>query len=179
MKSIYLILTRSTSVASALIGHFTDEPYTHVSIAFEASSPVMYSFARRYARLPLPAGLVEERMDGGFYRTQGNIPCAVLRLDVDDRTYYRARNRVANMLIRRREYRYSILGLLACKLGIDVEIPGYYFCSQFVAEVLAESCRVNLPHPASLMHPADYLGMDCFRCEFRGGLQDLLDSRAA
>jgi len=123
MKSIYLILTRSTSAASRLIGHFTDEPYTHVSIAFEPKSRIMYSFARKYARLPLPAGLVEEHMDGGFYRNQGNIPCAVLRLDVDERTWRRARDRVCDMFVRREEFRYSVLGLLACKMGIPAEIP--------------------------------------------------------
>lgn len=172
MKSVYLILTRSTSVASRLIGHVTDEPFTHVSIAFDPQQAVMFSFARKYSRLPLPAGLVEERMNCGFYRQQGNIPCAVLRLDVDDRTYYRARDRVSDMLIRRREYRYSILGLLACRMGIPVKMPGYYFCSQFVAEILEETCHVSLPCPASLMHPADYLDMDCFRCEFCGGLEE-------
>ena len=179
MKSIYLILTRSTSVASTLIGHCTDEPYTHVSIAFAPDSRVMYSFARRYAHFPLPAGLVEEHMDGGFYRIQGNIPCAVLRLDVENTIYYRARAHVDAMLVRRREYRYSILGLLMCRMGIPLEIPGYYFCSQFVAEVLEEICGVRLPRPASLMHPADYLEMDCFRCEFCGGLQDFAAKRAA
>ena len=141
MKSIYLILTRSTSAVSRLIGHFTDEPYTHVSIALEPKSRIMYSFARKYARLPLPAGLVEEHMDGGFYRDQGNIPCAVLRMDVDDRVYYRAKDRICDMLVRREEFRYSVLGLLACKMGIPAEIPGYYFCSQFVAEILADTCR--------------------------------------
>ena len=178
MKSIYLILTRSTSAASRLIGHFTDEPFTHVSIAFDPGRLVMYSFARKYARLPLPAGLVEEHMDSGFYRIQGNIPCAVLRLDVDEKTYWRAKDRVCDMLIRRRELRYSVLGLLACKLGIEAEIPGYYFCSQFVAEILADTCRVRLPCPPSLMHPADYLEMDCFRCDFCGGLREYL-ARAA
>jgi len=174
MKSIYLILTRSTSVPSRLIGHFTDEPYTHVSIAFEPYSGVMYSFARKYAHFPLPAGLVEEHMDDGFYRYQGNIPCAVLRLDVDSKTWYRARNRVGDMMNRRKEYRYSVFGLLACKLGIEAEIPGQYFCSQFVAEILEQTCGVKLPCPPSLMHPADYLEMDCFRCEFCGGFREYL-----
>ena len=179
MKSIYLILTRSTSAASRLIGHFTDEPFTHVSIAFETGRLVMYSFARKYARLPLPAGLVEERMDCGFYRDQGNIPCAVLRLDVYEKTWYRAKDKVCGMLIRRQDYRYSVLGLLACKMGIPVQIPGYYFCSQFVAEILADTCRVKLPCPPSLMHPADYLEMECFRCEFCGGFQEFLARQAA
>ena len=178
MKSIFLILTRSTSAVSRLIGHFTDEPFTHVSIAFEPDRLVMYSFARKYARLPLPAGLVEEHMDGGFYRYQGNIPCAVLRLDVDEKTYYRARDRVCDRLVRRGDYRYSVLGLLACKLGIEAEIPGHYFCSQFVAEILENTCRVRLPYPPSLMHPADYLEMDCFRCDFCGGLQEFLAKAA-
>lgn len=173
MKSIYILLTRSTSLPSKLIGLFTSEPFTHVSIAFDSELTVMYSFARKYASLPLPAGLTEERIDRGFYRKQGDIPCALLRMDVTDKVYYRAKNKVLNMLQCREDYTYSIIGLLMCHLHIPLEMPNRYFCSQFVSMILAESGALKLPKPAALMHPSDFCTMEGFRVLYLGGLCDL------
>lgn len=173
MKSIYLFLTCSTSIPSRLIRLFTHDPFTHVSIAFDSGLTVMYSFARRYARLPLPAGLIEESIDRGFYKNQGDIPCAVLRLDVPDSIYYRAEKRVCNMLKRKSAYHYSIIGLLMCRSGIPLELPNQYFCSQFVGTILRESGALKLPKPASLMHPSDFCNIRELKLLYYGNLSEL------
>ena len=53
------------------------------------------------------------------------------------------------MFQRRESYRYSLLGLLLCRLQIPFDAPDRYFCSQFVGTVLAESGAAELPKPAS------------------------------
>ena len=173
MKSIYLLLTRSTSVPSRLIGLFTSEPFTHGSLAFDPELTVLYSFARKYPAVPLPAGLMEEHLDRGFYRRQGDIPCALLQMDVPDKIYYRAKTLVYNMLQRRENYRYSLFGLFLCRLRIPLDVPDRYFCSQFVGTVLAESGALELPKPASLMHPFDFCSLDGLHVLYLGGLTDL------
>ncbi len=175
MKPIYLLLTRTTSVPSRLISRFTGEPFTHVSLSFDNELTVLYSFARKYARLPLPAGLMEERLDRGFYGTQGDIPCALLRIDVPDRVYHRAHTKVTNMLQCRENYTYSLLGLLFCSLRIPLEFRDRYFCSQFVSKILADSGALALPKPASLMHPSDFYTIDGLRILYLGGLHNLRD----
>lgn len=175
MKNIYIILTQSTSIPSRLIRFFTGEPYTHVSIAFDEDIRAMYSFARKYAPLPLPAGLVEEHINTGFYRNQGNIPCRVLAVQVTKQEYYTLKTAVYDMLCRSNEYHYSILGLLLCKLHIPLEIPGHFFCSQFVAHLLADHDIVELPKPPALMHPADFLAVDALSCLFNGKLSELTE----
>lgn len=177
MKNIYIILTQSTSIPSRLIRHFTGETYTHVSIAFDSGIHAMYSFARKYASLPLPAGLVEEHIDRGFYRSQGNIPCAVLTIQVSEREYYDLKTQINNMFYHSHEYKYSILGLLFCKFKIPVEIPGYFFCSQFVASLLHDCGIVSLPKHPALMHPADFLAIDEFTHLFEGKLCELNEIR--
>ena len=179
MKSIYLLLTRSASVPSRLIGLFSGEPFTHISLAFEPELPVLYSFVRKYSAVPLPAGLMEEHLDRGFYRKQGDIPCALLQMDVPDPIYYRAKTLVYNMLQRRESYRYSILGLLLCRLQIPFALPDRYFCSQFVGTVLAESGALELPKPASLLHPFDFCSLDGLHVLYLGGLTDLRTVRSA
>lgn len=173
MRSIYIILTCSTSIPSRVIGLFTHEPFTHVSIAFESDLNVMYSFARLYSAMPLPAGLTEEHLDCGFYKRQGDIPCAILRLDVPDRVFFRIKDRVYRMLQRRRDYRYSMLGLIMCKLNIPLELPNRFFCSQFVGSLLNDSGALTLPKPASLMHPSDFRSVNGLTLLYDGGLSEL------
>lgn len=170
MKNVYIILTKSESVPSRLIGLFTHEKFTHSSIAFEDDLSVMYSFARKYSRLPLPAGLVEEKTDCGFYKNQQDIPCAVLKLKVSDKIYFRMKYKVREMMNRRDDYKYSILGLLMCGMNIAADIPDSYFCSQFVAFVLSESGAVEFDKPASLMHPTDFYRMKEFSRIYEGKL---------
>lgn len=179
MKSIYLLLTRSTSVPSRLIGLFTSEPFTHVSLAFDPDLTVLYSFARKYPAVPLPAGLMEEHLDRGFYRRQGNIPCALLQIDVPDKIYFRAKTFVYNMFQCRKDYHYNFFGLLLCRLRIPHDTPNQYFCSQFVSTVLAESGALELPKPASLMHPFDFCSIDGLHVLYLGGLSDLRTRRTA
>lgn len=177
MKNIYIILTQSTSIPSRLIRHFTGDIYTHASIAFDDNIHAMYSFARKYAYLPLPAGLVEEHIDSGFYRTQGEIPCTVLKKTVSEREYYEAKSHIHNMLCRSEEYKYSLLGLLFCKFKLPVEIEGYFFCSQFVARLLNDCGIASLPKHPALMHPADFLEIDSFDVVFEGKLSELNEIR--
>lgn len=179
MKNIYIILTQSTSIPSRLIRHFTGEAYTHASVAFDDNIGAMYSFARKYASMPLPAGLVEEHIDSGFYSTQGDIPCTVLKKQVSEREYYDAKDRLHNMFCRSEEYRYSILGLFLCKLHLPIEFEGYFFCSQFVARLLGDCGIISLPKHPALMHPDDFLGIDSFDVVFKGKLSELNELRSA
>ena len=178
MKPIYIILTKSRSLPSRLISRFTGDRYTHASLAFDDDLGSLYSFARRYASLPLPAGLVVEHLDRGFYRTQRGIPCEILRVIVPERVYYAARYKVRDMLCRAKEYRYSILGLILCRHGIAANLRGRFFCSQFVAQVLSDAGALCLPKPPSLMRPADFADPllwygNGIECVYRGKLDSL------
>ena len=89
------------------------------------------------------------------------------------------RRKVEKMLENRLDYRYSIKGLALCKLGIEEEREGHYFCSQFVGEVLEDSGVCALPKPPSLMRPQDYASLPGARCVFEGSLYRLAElSRA-
>lgn len=175
MKSVYLILTCSNTIISRVIRRFTGENYTHAAIAFDDDLHIMYSFARKYASLPLPAGFMEEHTDGKFYRLQGNIPCIVMRKNVSLREYYMLKGMIRGIQCRSDEYKYSLFGLILCRLGIPLEIPGRFFCSQFVAWLLEKNNLVSLPKPSSLMHPADFLSIGGFETVYRGGLTEWND----
>lgn len=172
-RRIYILLTRSQTMLSKTIHLFTGDEYTHVSIAFDGELESLCSFARRYARLPLPAGLVTEALDGGYFERHPDMPCALYSLTVPETVYSEIRSRARQMLAQREEYRYSIRGLAMCRLGIPQDRPQHYFCSQFVAELLEASGAVWLPKPPSLMRPQDFGALSELRLVYRGELAGL------
>ena len=157
LKSIYILLTRSNTIVSRLIRYTTSEKFTHVSISLDEDLTQMYSFARKHDRLPLPAGLKQERVDLGFYARHPDIPYALYELQVDDEVWHGIKKDIDSMICNVDEYHYSLLGLIMCGFGVDYRRERYYFCSQFVAMLLNRNNAVKLPKSETLMHPSDYL----------------------
>ena len=77
MPSVYILLARTETFFSRAIHVATGDPYTHASLALNRDLSRMYSFARRWRRMPCIGGFVKERVDGGIYGDNPNAPCAV------------------------------------------------------------------------------------------------------
>lgn len=73
------------------------------------------------------------------------------------------------------QYRFNIIGLLLCQFNIPYHRKHYFFCSQFVSEVLHRSRAVTLPKDPSLMKPSDYTRLPELLCRFRGYLNELAE----
>lgn len=67
MKTLYILLTRVPTAASRVIRLATGDAYTHVALAWDPALSTLCSFARRYWRFPIPAGLVQEDVRAGNY----------------------------------------------------------------------------------------------------------------
>ena len=173
MKNIYILLTRSRTIVSRLVHLSTGDTYTHASIAWDDQLTTLCSFARRHTSLPLPAGLVREELCGGYYDLHRYMPCALLRLRVNDETHRLLRQQIEEMLADAARYRYSVAGLLCCRAGREMERDGRCFCSQFVAEMLEKCGAVTLPKAPSLMRPEDLLDLPGIQRVHTGRLCDL------
>lgn len=175
MHNIYILLTRSPSIVSRAISYSTGDDYTHSSLAYDDKLYTLCSFARRYTRLPLPGGLVREKLEGGFYEIHKDIPCALLSLCVSESVYRSICEKVDGMLLHRKDFHYDVRGLILCRMGRESKRDNHYFCSRFVGEVLLESGAVQaLPKPASLMHPQDFLDLDEVTVVYEGLLSGLV-----
>lgn len=172
LKTIYIILSRSETFVSKIIGAVTAEPFTHASIAFDDTLSPMYSFARKRT-FPLPGGLRLEYVDKGYYKEHKHIPCALYSLEVSDEVYCAARNLVAEMLLELDRYNYNVIGLVLCKLNIAFSRPYHFFCSEFVSNVLERSHALKLPKTPSLMRPSDYTRIPGLELRFNGEMQGL------
>lgn len=177
MKTIYILLTKSDTIVSKIIGLVTADRFTHASISFNETLCPLYSFSRKYIYRPLPAGLRHEPLDRGFFKHFEYIPCALYALEVEDEAYYNARHMVKHMMSRRKTYGFNIIGLFLCRLNIPLRRRRHYFCSQFVSEVLKRSNAVKLPKDTGLMRPADYTKMPELTLIFKGNMKQLVHSR--
>lgn len=173
MRTIYILLTRSATWVSRLIGLATNDTYTHASISFEPDLCPMYSFSRKFVHLPLPAGLRMEPLDTGFYKKYDSIPCALFELKVSDTVYAAAKAEVARMMQDTGHCPFNLVGLLLCRMQIPFHRENQYFCSEFVSEVLARSHALPMPKAPSLMRPNDYAHLPQLVCRFEGRLNEL------
>ena len=167
-RTVYLLLTRSETYFSRLIHYFTAGEYTHASIGLEGPKGPFYSFARKYPRLPFPGGLIQERADRGFFSLHPHIPCCLYELEVTEDTYQFLCLRLRMMYEQRERYHYSLLGTLACFLGLPLARRHHKFCSEFVAEMLRESGAAELEQDPCLTRPMDICGLAALRPIHRG-----------
>lgn len=174
MKSVYLLLTCSTTSMSRLIRLVTSEQYTHVSVGLNPELFPLYSFARRFSYFPFPAGLVEERLERGYWERYPQTPCLLLECRVSNQAYTRILFRIRRMMRKSKKYKYSILGVLFCFFNWELSRKRRYFCSQFVGELLQKYGSTQLPKPSSLMHPVDFTRMSSVSPLYRGTVAGLL-----
>lgn len=182
MRSLYIFLTRTESVVSKTVHLFTKDSYTHSAIAFDEELYYLYSSARKNGIKMFPAGPCQESLYRGFYQRDPHTPCVIYKLPVTEEVFSRAREAVDSFIENIDDYKFSVLGIAACKLGIRWERKNKYFCSQFVAEILTRSGAVKLPKDACLMRPLDYAKLDGIEKVFEGtisGLKEKINKKEA
>lgn len=93
MKTIYILLTRTNTILSKLVGIVTNEAYTHAAISFDSEFTTVYSSSRKNGRTLFPAGPCIENLDNDYYKRHTEIPCAVYELQVSDEAYGQAKKK--------------------------------------------------------------------------------------
>lgn len=173
MKSVYIVLTKTSTALSKIIGVVTSEAYTHAAISMDNHFDSLYTFSRLQPESPLPAGFTIESLYSGYMALHPDTACEVYELTVTDFAYNKMKQKIARMEGSAETYRYSILGTIYCMLSIKHKRPHHYFCSQFIGELLRESGAATLPKHESLMHPIDYCLMPECRLIYHGNLHGL------
>lgn len=179
MKHIYILLTKTKSFPSRIVGFFTRATYTHVSIGFEDEPDVFYSFSRLRASFPFPGGLTFESPDSGFLGSHGEAPCRLLCIEASDKAAEIARMRVRRMMKNRSLFRYNFFGCITCYFGIEYRRKGYYFCSQFVGEILEKSGAARFGKSTSLLKPDNFSALPHSRSIFCGTVSELANVLSA
>lgn len=167
--AIYVVVTCTGTGVAKAIRVVTRKPYSHASIALDASLNELYSFSRNYKTIPLPASFNSEVVGAGTLGRFDSIPCEIYAVHLTEAQYRHLRSLIAYFCACRKQYSYSLLGLLWVKLQKERELHNKFVCSQFVAYVL-EECGVALEKPACLYSPDDLRYLPGAHLVYRGEL---------
>ncbi len=172
-KTIYILLTRSTTVLSKVVYMATRGEYTHSAISLDDSFETLYTFSRRNPRLLLPAGFVTESVYEGIMGNSDDMSCAVYELHISNHAYKKLKRMLGHMHYHREKYRYSVVGLLMCFFKQKQERKGYFFCSQFVYYALSESGAIEKVSEPSLVKPMHLRDIPEVKEIFKGTISEL------
>lgn len=172
-KQLYLLLTRSNTLVSRAIYQVTKDEFTHISISLEEDLSTMYSFCRRYARSPLPAGFTSETLYHGFYKQHQMIPCRLYALTISDTDYTRLRIVLDMLMEKSKQLKYDILGTMFCRMDIQHQRPNHRYCSWFVAELLGQLQILSFSKDYSLVRPIDFTFFEEMELIFTGTVGQL------
>lgn len=153
-KKVYIILTDTGTLFTRCIKLFTRKPHNHASISFDPQLNEVYSFGRRKPSNPFIGGFVKENVQHDFFR---NSRCIIYSISVTEAQYEKMKNKIEQMEIEQRNYRYNLLGLLFILFKIQYNRKNAYFCSQFVASILHDSGVLLFNKPPCLITPYDLL----------------------
>jgi hypothetical protein len=173
MKSLYILLTQTGSIVSKIVRLFSGAKYTHSAISLNREMTELYSSARKNGFKMFPAGPCKESLSRGFYSLTGRTPCVLYELSVTNEVYEKAEEIIKDFIERENEFKFSVLGIAACKFGLKWERKNKYFCSQFVAMVLRTSGAAALPKPDCLMRPEDYMYLPRLAKIYEGDIGNL------
>lgn len=163
---IQILLTRHSDYFSKFFRLVTFGNYSHASIGFEGDDR-FYSFTKKGFRVEHPL------MTKNKKRKQSS--CALLQLTVTKEKYSEIKSYVEKMILEKESYKYSFLGLFLSLIGISIKRRHYYFCSQFVSEMLIFSGAVSLKKDSTLYLPDDFMKEQHLNLLFQGSLLQLIE----
>ncbi len=176
-RDLYLLLTHSGSVLSRMIKGLSGAPYSHISIGIDPTFQRFYTFGRKQPFNPFWAGFVEEDLRDGIYAHFEKASFALYRLPVEATVYNRFQRELKLFSIGKNRYRYNLMGIVTARMGYELNRSEAFFCSQFVATLLALSGVQGIEKPAGLIHPVDFLSLPGLEKIAEGQMMDFRSER--
>ncbi|MGB3160649.1 MAG: hypothetical protein WBA84_05325 [Carnobacterium sp.] len=168
---IYLVLTDTNTLLSKTIKFYTKAEYNHASIALDSSLTDMYSFGRKRPNNPFIAGFIQEDLTREYFiRAQ----CNILACDVTPEQYSLLTNLIRYYEQTKNLYHYNLMGLVTLALNIDFVRDDMFFCSQFVATLLADSKIYHFQKEIHFITPQDLEVLPIFESVYTGSLYGYL-----
>lgn len=169
---LYIVLTRTGTVPSRIIGLVTGKPYTHVSIASDILLTDMYSFCRDKKDMPLPANFNREDINSEVFGACKTIPSEVYRIPATQTQIGQYREIIRHFILNRESYTYDIAALLPMALHIPYRFKNKFVCSVWVGFVLGKSgIDHNIKKHPSLVEPEDFRSITDAELIYRGDLK--------
>lgn len=157
-KQLYIVITQTGTLLSRILRYITGAEYNHASISLSKDLEKMYSFGRRSPYNPFWGGFVIESPHTGTFKRFSDTRAIVLSVTVSEEQHMELTNMLEDMWKRRKEYRYNFVGLCLAYFHITWKRENYFYCSEFVGELLIKG-RVSGVEclPSSVIQPMHFL----------------------
>ncbi|MDF2948751.1 MAG: hypothetical protein K0R07_771 [Sedimentibacter sp.] len=169
-KRIFIVLTRTNTMLSKMIGIIKNDEYTHASISLSRNLDCMYSFGRKNKFNPFIGCFAKENLNEGVFGLQKKINGIVLEIEITPEQYDKAKILLNEFILNSNSYKYNYFGLICSLLNIEAYRNDRFLCSEFVYYILNECCAANLNKPRNLVRPQDLLNLKS-RVLFKGNLK--------
>lgn len=170
MKNVYVIVSHTGTLLSRIIRKLTGDKYTHASIGFEEDLSEMYSFGRIFPYNPLLGGFVKESPLYGTMKRFRFADIVVLKISVPAEKFAEINTYIVNMYRNRDKYHYNYIGLFLAKFGIHRRKKNYFYCSEFVQDILEKFDLVAKDEFNGVVRPAELLNIKQGKVIYRGKL---------
>ncbi len=167
-KYILILLTKYPGFMAKFLNFIPRWYFTHASIGINDSTDTFFSFVTKGFRIEIPHKHPTAK--------QKDVPCELYRIPVSDHVYTKVKHLLEFYNNNSRKYRFSYIGVFMCIMRIAYRANNYYFCSQFVAEVLESTKVMKLKKHSSLYTPDDFSRIANLQCVFKGTLKILVNS---
>ncbi|WP_326910998.1 hypothetical protein [Sedimentibacter sp. MB31-C6] len=175
-KHLYIVLTRTNTVLSRMIGLIKNDEYTHAAISLDKGLCQMYSFGRKNVYNPFVGRFVKEDINSGVYGLCKNLQGLVLEVEISKEEYEKAESLLYEFIINRNSYKYNYFGLLNSLLNKEACYNDRFLCSEFVYYILNKSGISDLGIPRNLVRPQDLLNLNS-KVVYKGNLKNVKWSR--
>ena len=144
---IFIVLVEGSSMFSAAIKKFTNGPFSHAAISFDAKLDKMYSYNINEAN-----GFAIENVKE--YNKNGRL--GVFSIFVKERDLRKIRKMLDYYIDNKDKTAYSALNVITLPLNIPVEFDLKMICSQFVDRIL-KVANIDITHKtSSLVNPNSF-----------------------
>lgn len=145
-KVITVLFSRYHTFMANFLHFVSGRGYTHASLALDEDDEYFYSFNSKGFRKEYPKK-----------HKNRNEKCVGYRLEISKEAYERIKSAIEKFEAKKDKLYYSNFGIFCCFLQIPYKKKDYYFCSQFVVEMLQMASEIKLKKKASLYMPHQLL----------------------
>lgn len=171
MREIYVILTQPDSVVARFLKIFTRDEYNHSSICLDKNFTEFYSFGRLKLSNPFIGGFIKENAFTHVFGMSDKVPCMVIKKVITEEQYNKLRAIVDAFSQHSNLYGYDYINCALAKTYFHVPHSGRYFCSEFVAHLLAE-IGISLPKIPEKIKPNDFTELNDSEIIYKGELKE-------
>ena len=120
MKKIYVLLTKTGTVPSKIIGKLSRARFSHASLSIDNEFTDMFSFGRKGMKV-FPGGFAKENLRTRVLKKYENCPCEVISMEVTDENYEKIKNKALYFSDNKDLFGYSYIGIFACWCRIKLK----------------------------------------------------------